>query len=124
MQSYPLSTVQRNDWSLADFQPDYVEVSLPVWVVAHRYPKGLALNLVNFNGLGPDLQWDALHDAPIPCTSLSLRVRLGSKPAKILWACPEMASESPQALAFEYQNGYLSFVIPTLHLSGVVFIYE
>jgi dextranase len=124
MQSYPLSTVQRKDWSRADFQPDYVGTSQSVWVVAHRYPNGLALNLVNFNGLDPDLQWDELHHAPIRCQDLSVQVRLASQPAKILWACPEMAAENPQALTFEYQNGYVSFVIPTLHLSGVVFIHE
>jgi dextranase len=124
MQSYPLTAEQREDWTQADFQPHYVIADKPIWVIARQYPDGLALNLVNFNGLDTNLQWDSPHAAPQTCEQVSLQVTLTSKPSKILWACPEMADESPKLLAFDYHDGNVSFVISKIQLSGVLFIHE
>lgn len=123
MQSYPLNGEQRQKWAEARFQPEDVSVNQPVWVVARQYPNGQALNLVNFNGLDPNLPWDTAHTAPQACQNLSMQIRMAHKPDKILWGCPEEANESPRALPFDYQNGIASFSIPKLHLSGVLFIH-
>ena len=124
MQSYPLTTEERGAWAIGEFSPGFVQTDSRVWTVARRRGNDLVLNLVNWNGLDADLTWNTPHPAPAPCANLQMSVHLSRKPAKVFYACPEQSEDGPLELDFDFKNGEASFLLPTLYLSGVVFIHE
>jgi len=124
LQAYTLSAGEREIWAQGELQPVYVQTDAQVWSIARRRPDGLQLNLVNLNGLDQNLSWDAAHEAPLPVENLVVRVRLAKKPARIYWACAEMAEQPPLELNFDFEDGEVTFNIPSLQLSGVIFIHE
>lgn len=123
MQSYSIRTDERQIWAQARFKPEEIIIDQAIWAVARQYPNGLAVNLVNFNGLEPEQTWDKPHASPSDCREVTVRIKAGKRPEKILWAYPEQ-TEGPETLNFDYENEHITFRLPSLKLLGVIFIHD
>ena len=124
LQSYDLSQTQRQIWAQAVPQPDYVQIDGQVLSIVRQHSSGITVNLVNFNTLDLNLEWDKAHAAPQLYKNLSIRLQLSWKPKSILWACPGQSLTGPANINFVYRDGEVIFSIPELNLLGVFFIHD
>jgi dextranase len=123
LSSYTLSAAEKDNWAEDELNPKFISIDNFVMTVVRRYPRALAIQLVNFNGLDPHQRWDEMHAAPAPCQKVSIKVQTDKQPSHIFWDCPEQ-TDGAQTLDVEYADGTLIFQIPQINFMGLVAIHE
>jgi dextranase len=123
MRPYALTATEKESWAQAELNQKFISIDHHIWTVARRYPEKMVIHLVNLTGLDPDQRWDKAHAAPIPCTTVTMKVQMSERPSRVFWDCPEQTN-GPQILDFTYATEVLTFQIPQIHFTGLVAIHE
>jgi len=90
-----------------------IEVPDDVWVIPRKIPRWLAVNLVNFSGLG-DVRWDEVHPAPVPQEGLSVSV-VGLEVVTGVWiASPDSGNLALSEVDWSFELGTLRIHLPCL----------